>query len=216
MGQQKRTIKTGVKSLDKAHKAAAACQLRSRGLTLAQVAAELGCDPTTARELIIYGIGLIPKENAEVLIQLTHLRYDKIRKKLWEVINDEKTTPTQQQAAFSNMIRLEERQAKFFGLDAPAKVQLTGEVGVGALGFDPDTAEPWEVIVLLRRSGEPIPTRLGQWLEAHPEAAEKVEAALRKLTGTPPGAEVLTSGEILADARAEEANKAREGGKGQT
>lgn len=177
-----------------------------------EVGEKLGCGITAARDLITYGISQIPKESAEELVQQARGRYQYLRREISVRMQGAKSEMAQLTAA-GLLIRLEEREAKLMGLDAASKVQISSSGGAGALGFDPDTAEPWEVIVLLRKSGEPVPARLAQWLEVHPEASEKIEAALVKLGVMPKAADLVTSGEILADTRAKAANEAREAAK---
>lgn len=131
------------RDLDTASKDAAAVRLRSRGMTLAQVAAELGyCDASAASKAISRALAAVPAEGVDALRRMQSERLDYLLAKALEVLESKHYAHSQSGqllrgpdgevllddgpvlAAIDRIVRIEERRARLMGLDAPTRLEV--------------------------------------------------------------------------------------------
>lgn len=106
-------------------RAAEAFELRAQGLTYRAIAAELGCAPATAFQAVEAGARLILREHgADQEIAMMILRLDEMELALRPKVLAGDTN------AITAALRVQQRRARLLGLDAPARVELSGQVRV--------------------------------------------------------------------------------------
>ena len=134
---------------------ARALDLRVAGLSLAQIGRELGVDESTACRYVkdaLAGLAKRTESNAEHLRELELERLDKLQRaaervlaknhlfvnagRIVEDIDDKTGLPYKLiddgpvLAAIDRLVRIAESRRKLMGIDAPAKVEQSGEVRV--------------------------------------------------------------------------------------
>jgi hypothetical protein len=133
--------------VDAAERDAAALDLRAAGLSIRQVARELGCSSTTAHRRVVRGLDRTLREPADRVRALELHRLDQLQARATTVLGarhvvmqggrvvvDQQGQPYPDHgpalAAIAALLRIAERRAKLLGLDAPtsAKVDVSGEV----------------------------------------------------------------------------------------
>lgn len=135
------TSKTDAISVNTAEKAKQALELRLRGLSYDQIGTAIGMSKSRAHQLVKEAIDDIPKEAASEVLQMELATLSKLQEvymavalKGAEVQTDFHGTPclvladTTKNAAMI-LMRVLERRAKYLGLDAPEKAELTGKDG---------------------------------------------------------------------------------------
>lgn len=144
------------RSLETAERDAEACRLRSRGLSYAQIAAELGISRTQAYEGVQRALREIVSEPAEELRHLELLRLDEMYRAALAVLEGRHYVvdkggvvmmdgvPVEDDgprlAAIDRLLKIQERRAKLLGLDTPVKqeVDLNGGIRYEVVGVDLD------------------------------------------------------------------------------
>lgn len=115
---ESRRGQTSSQAIDRAERRDSAVQLRREGLTLRQIAARLGISPATAHEDISRALADIPAESVEEL------------RTVWGERLESATAVVMPQVeagdldAVDRLVRLTDRAAKLYGLDAPANIQV--------------------------------------------------------------------------------------------
>ena len=110
--------KTSSQAIDRAERRDKAVRLRREGLTLREIAARLGISPATAHEDISRALADIPAESVEEL------------RTVWGERLEAATAVVMPQVeagdldAVDRLVRLTDRAAKLYGLDAPANIQV--------------------------------------------------------------------------------------------
>lgn len=109
-----------------------ALDLRRKGYTYSEIAAEMGyTSKATAYRVVAKGLRKMIQEPAEDVLKLELDRLDALLKELWK--------RKDQTDVVDRILRVMDRRAKYLGLDAPAKSELTGANG-GAIQLDDATA----------------------------------------------------------------------------
>ena len=140
---------------------ARALDLRVAGLSLAQIGRELGVDESTACRYVKDALAALAKrndDNAETLRALELERLDKLQRAAERVlaknhvyVNSGKvvfdgTTKLIDDgpvlAAIDRLVRIAESRRKLMGIDAPAKVEQSGEVRVVVEYVESDAPPP--------------------------------------------------------------------------
>lgn len=104
-------------ALDRAKRDAMACDLRRAGLTYQEIADALGMsDPSVARDAIIRSRKAVIKEPATELVAWETERLDTILAAIWPKVQKGDLR------AIDRVLKVMERRAKYFGLDAPEKI----------------------------------------------------------------------------------------------
>lgn len=104
-------------ALDRAKRDAMACDLRRAGLTYQEIADALGlADPSSARDAIIRSRKAIIKEPATELVAWETERLDTILAAIWPKVQKGDLR------AIDRVLKVMERRAKYYGLDAPEKI----------------------------------------------------------------------------------------------
>lgn len=138
-----------------------ALALRRSGATYAQIAKELDCSRSTANELFHQALAAIPKENAEAVLKLELERLDRDLRRC-EAAQDMLEAKVRggdvkaAKAMASMMVsscRIQERRAKYLGLDAPTKQEITGKDGGPIITHDDILARIARVIDAAAASG---------------------------------------------------------------
>lgn len=132
-----------VRTADTAERDAQACELRSRGARLQDIADELGFgDRSAARKAIERALDATVAEDAGALRQLELDRLDRLYRAGLKVLetahitvshgaivrgDDGKPLPDDGPVlqAIDRLVRIADRRAKLLGLDAPAKLEVT-------------------------------------------------------------------------------------------
>lgn len=119
------------RTLAAAERDAAACRLRARGMTFQQIADQLGyADRSTAHRAVKNAIAAVPVHDVDELRQLQGDTLDAIRMQLWAIIRNagaadaaapgaRRGGPAVVLQAVDRLLRVEERAARLYGLDAP-------------------------------------------------------------------------------------------------
>ena len=114
-----------------------AAHLRARGRTYPQIAAELGCAPSTAYKAVQRALASVPVEAVGELRRVECDRLDAVIAKLWDVVaaehpfisNGRRFDDVQDAgpviSALAGIVRASESKRKLLGLDAPARQMVT-------------------------------------------------------------------------------------------
>lgn len=113
-----------------------ALQMHNAGMTWAQIAAALGYnDDTAARKAVMRGLDRVLAAEAEEHRSLSFYRITEMRRQLMPYLlaptdpaDARYVEPGVKIAAFNSLLRAEERLAKLGGLDAPTRLQISGEL----------------------------------------------------------------------------------------
>jgi DNA-binding CsgD family transcriptional regulator len=100
-----------------------ALQLKLRGCTFEEIGRALGISTVGASKAYHRAFRRIPATEAKRAREEQKLRLDELRKKVWPVI-DQSDRPMTIAAMSREIIRIEQREAYLFGLDAPEKLAL--------------------------------------------------------------------------------------------
>jgi hypothetical protein len=153
-GQYVRTPETAARD-------AQAAELRAQGLTYQKIADELGFGhKDSARLAVRRALRDIVKGPAEQLLKLEADRLDTLYEEALEVLQRDHVTVSHGKvitvadpdtgeekpllddgpklAAIDRLVKIRESYRKLFGLDQPAKVQLSGGVRYEVVGVDPE------------------------------------------------------------------------------
>lgn len=100
-----------------------ALELRKSGVSFPQIAQELGYSgPSSAYGAVQSAIRRVLQEPAEEVVRLELARLDEMLFAVWDAVCGGDTQ------AIASAIRIMERRAKYLGLDAPTKVDITSLV----------------------------------------------------------------------------------------
>lgn len=96
-----------------------AAQLRAAGATFREIGDSLNIDPTWARTLVLKALEAAKYEAADVMRELEGQRLDRMQRAHWSaaLAGDNNSTRT--------IIRIMERRARLFGLDAPTRLEVS-------------------------------------------------------------------------------------------
>ena len=108
-----------------AEKAAQALELRKMGLTFRKIGAQMGVSEAYAHELVTKELTRLSKERAESAEHVMRLELDRLDDLYERARHRAEYDP--EGRALSNCLRIMERRAKLLGLDAPTRVEQTGE-----------------------------------------------------------------------------------------
>jgi len=97
-----------------------AAQLRSAGATFREIGEALGIDGTWARQLVIRALEAAEYEAADLMRTQEGIRLDRLQRANWPAALGGDTQ------AGRLVLKIMERRARLFGLDAPAKVEVSG------------------------------------------------------------------------------------------
>jgi hypothetical protein len=117
------TVKRDKLSAETQERRRQALDLRKRGLTYPQIAKAMSVSLGTAHKLVQTAISDIPKELAEDVRLLELERLDRMLAGMWPkaIAGDPK--------AVAAAVKIMDRRAKYLGIDAPIKAELTGKDG---------------------------------------------------------------------------------------
>jgi len=106
-----------------------AAQLRSAGATFREIGATLNIDPTWARTLVLRALDAAKYEAADLMRTQEGQRLDRLQRSLWQQAlgNAEKALPPDPRA-IGLILRIMDRRARLFGLDAPVQLTVTTDV----------------------------------------------------------------------------------------
>lgn len=104
-------------AIERSERRSRAVHLRREGLTLREVAAELGVSVYTAWDDTQSAVRDIPKEEADLLRQQEADRLDALQRAVWEaaIAGD--------LHAVDRVLKIIERRCRLLGLDAPARIE---------------------------------------------------------------------------------------------
>lgn len=100
-----------------------ALELRKRGYNFRQIAQALDITVSSAHKTVQVAIAEIPRDNAIDVRLLELERVDRMLDAIWDAATSGDVR------AIDTALRLMERRAKYLGLDAPVKAELTGKDG---------------------------------------------------------------------------------------
>lgn len=106
--------------------AARALAMRADGKTVLEAAIELGVSPSTVSKLVQDTLAMLPVEHADALRATEGSRLDWLWARARRNV-EESEAGVQRAAAIGSAIRVCERKAALFGLDAPARSVLKAE-----------------------------------------------------------------------------------------
>lgn len=114
------TGQTATTAIERAERRSRAVDLRREGLTLREVANELGVSVYTAWNDIQTAVRDIPKEEADLLRQQEADRLDALQHAIWEkaIAGD--------LHAIDRVLKIIERRCRLMGLDSPARIDTAG------------------------------------------------------------------------------------------
>jgi hypothetical protein len=131
-----------VRSIDTAERDAEACRLRTQGRNYREIAAALGmADPAIAKRAVERALLAVVDEAARPVRILELARLDLMLGRAWTVLQAEHIAVSQGRviidprtgepmidygpvlAAIDRVLKIQERRAKYLGLDAPVKVE---------------------------------------------------------------------------------------------
>jgi len=106
-----------------------AAQLRSAGATFREIGTTLDIDPTWARTLVLRALDAAKYEAADLMRIQEGQRLDRMQRSLWQQAlgNPEKQLPPDHRAV-GLVLRIMDRRARLFGLDAPVRVEVSDEI----------------------------------------------------------------------------------------
>lgn len=164
MGNTARSTERAVAVRERQDKALA---LRLTGKSYREVGRAMGMGKSRAQELVVRALAAIPLENAKAVLALELQRLDRMLEGLQRKGGAFSGNPR----AVDSVLRIQERRAKYLGLDAPTRTEHTG------------------------RDGEPIEIELRPVIMI---PAERVAPATERLNGSTAGAHLNGSGEAAA------------------
>ena len=101
-----------------------AARLRAAGLTFREIGKKMGHDPSYCRSLVIKALREATYESADIMRTQEGIRLDTLQRAfLLDAMNPEVDIVTRSKAA-SVLLRIMDRRAKLFGLDAPIEVKV--------------------------------------------------------------------------------------------
>ena len=112
------------RQLDALNKRKQALDLRLFGFTYQQIGDKLGFTKQAAYKIVTSALAAIPRESADKLRMIELDRLDRMQAVLAKRVNDGDL------GAIDRWLKIAERRAKILGLDAPTKVEQSGEVTV--------------------------------------------------------------------------------------
>ncbi len=118
--------KTATSHLTAAERKNRIVELRRAGYLLREIADDVGCSPQYAHKVIVTHLNALSERLAEDVARLRAQEYERLEaalKAVWPqaLEGDLKAT--------DRIIKIMERKAKLFGLDAPARQELSGREG---------------------------------------------------------------------------------------
>jgi predicted transcriptional regulator len=123
------------RTTDTARRDAEAAELRSKGLSYQAIADEMGyASKSGAWEAVQRALKAIVEEPAENLRQLERERLDR----MYEAASAALEANPHSLAAITTLLKISESRRKLEGLDAPAKVNVSGGLKVEIVGVDMD------------------------------------------------------------------------------
>jgi hypothetical protein len=105
-------------------------ELRASGATYRECAAALGVSHTACEQAYHRALSAIPEADAQEQRQLSMTRIERMRSRLWARFSDDRDkcdhcgVSKQMLMAAMPLLRLEERQSRLLGLDAPLKIDV--------------------------------------------------------------------------------------------
>lgn len=119
-GQMGNSAKRDAKKVDLNERRKVALEARISGLSYQAIADKLGySDKTLVRRDVVNGIKEIVREPAEEVLRIELARLDEMLAGCWEAARSGDVS------AIDRAIRIQDRRAKYLGLDAPTKVHQT-------------------------------------------------------------------------------------------
>jgi hypothetical protein len=141
-----------VRTIETAEREAKAAQLRSRGMSYRQIAAELGVDTHTAHNDVQSALAAIVAEPAAAAQALELERLDAMYARALQVMEAHHVTVSNGRvvtlddsplpddgpvlAAINTLVRISESRRKLLGLDSPVKTQISGGLTYEVVGVD--------------------------------------------------------------------------------
>jgi hypothetical protein len=123
------------RTTDTARRDAKAAELRSKGLSYQAIADEMGyASKSSAHDAVQRALKAIVEEPAENLRQLERERLDR----MYEAAMGALEANPHSLAAIGTLLKISESRRKLEGLDAPAKVNVSGGLKVEIVGVDMD------------------------------------------------------------------------------
>lgn len=106
-----------------------AAQLRAAGATFTEIGRALDIDPTWARTLVLKALDAVKHESADEMRRLEGARLDRMQRAVWEqALGDVNKGIMPDLRAMAAVVKIMERRARLFGLDAPVQVEVTTEI----------------------------------------------------------------------------------------
>lgn len=102
-----------------------AAHLRASGASFREIGEALGIDYSWARDLVIRALEQATYEAADVMRTQEGARLDRMQRAVWPA------AITGDIPAVNTVLKIMERRAKLFGLDAPVKVETDVAIGTG-------------------------------------------------------------------------------------
>lgn len=138
-----------------AEKDAIACEMRARGMTYREIAAELQVARSAAHKMVERALREIIQEPAEEVRRLELERLDALYAAAMDILERHHVTvshgrivlgmdgePLEDDGpvlqAIDRLLKIQERRARLLGLDAATKTEVSGGVKYELVGIDPD------------------------------------------------------------------------------
>ena len=103
-----------------------AIEMRLSGMTYQAIADSLGySDPSDARSLIMRAIDRVEARQVDELRDLEGARLDRMTRIVWAILADRDQTSENRMKAVDRALRISERRARLYGLDAPVRVSVS-------------------------------------------------------------------------------------------
>lgn len=143
------THRNGTPAALTAQRRARAVELAVQGLSFAAIGEQLDCDASTAWRAVTGALREHVPENVEELRRLEGARLDALQVALWP------QAMAGDAAAVRAVVRICERRARLFGLDAPLQVEVVDDRVEEQLGeLRAALTEPAPVLQLLPTAGD--------------------------------------------------------------
>jgi len=122
----RRESATSARKMKAAERMAAITQLRLRGATLDAIATELGIGRTTVRDALSRAQAANIALATETAAELRQQQAERLDAALLAIFT---AVESGELGAIDRMLKIEERRARLYGLDAPARTELSGPGG---------------------------------------------------------------------------------------
>jgi hypothetical protein len=154
---------TPAEQVERAHMRQRACALRARGLSYRNIANILSVSAMTAHAWVQTALSDIPREDAKNVLTLELERCDveyrsadRIQSKFRAASEHDIDAAEVVLKATATKLRIMDRRAKYLGLDAPSKQEVTGQDGAPLLPADQSKLTPADACRIVGELFKPL------------------------------------------------------------